>query len=83
MEKIRKIVCAIVGKYVMLNLDDDNLYEQSLTNNGMESISFVHIIIELEEQFEIEIPDELLIRSELDTIQRISEVVFSIIKECE
>ena len=81
MEKVRKLVIEIVGKYVMLNNEDENLYEQSLTNMGMESISFVRIIIDLEEQFEIEIPDELLIRSGLDTIQRITEVVFAIVKD--
>lgn len=79
MENIRKIVVEIVGKYVVFNEEVENLYEQSLTSMGLESISFVRIIIDLEEQFKVEIPDNLLIRSGLDTVQRITEVVFTIV----
>lgn len=50
-------------------LDDD------LIELGVDSITFIRIIVELEELFKIEIPDEKLLITEMGTIRKIVEVV--------
>ena len=50
-------------------LDDD------LVELGVDSITFIRIIVELEELFEIEIPDEKLLITEMSTIRKMVEVV--------
>lgn len=50
-------------------LDDD------LTKLGMDSIAFIHIIVAIENLFGIEIPDEKLLITELDTIRKMIDVV--------
>lgn len=80
MRDICNTITEIVTKYVQLKCDDDSILEQSLTEMGMESLIFVRIMVDIEERFGIEIPDELLLRSGLDSIEGIAEVVFSIVR---
>ena len=44
--------------------------DESLPDLGMDSISFIQIIVELEEAFDCEIPDSKLLISEMDTVQK-------------
>lgn len=53
-------------------LDDD------LTKYGMNSISFISIVVSLEEKFECEIPDSKLLISEMNTVNKIYEVLNTI-----
>ena len=46
-----------------------------LVELGVDSITFIRIVVELEELFEIEIPDEKLLITEMGTIHKIVEVV--------
>ena len=45
---------------------------------GMDSITFIQIVVALEEEFECEIPDEKLLITEMDTVQKIVDVLQSI-----
>ena len=49
--------------------------DEYLPNLGMDSISFIHIVVELEEAFECEIPDSKLLISEMDTVQKMLDVL--------
>lgn len=42
---------------------------------GMDSMEFVTIVVALEEEFDCEIPDEKLLISELNTVNKIYEVI--------
>lgn len=53
-------------------------WEDSLSDMGMDSISFVQIVVALEEAFACEIPDSKLMISEMDTVQKIFEVLQAI-----
>lgn len=53
-------------------LDDD------LVEFGVDSIEFIRIVVSLEEEFECEIPDSKLLISEMNTINKIYEVLTSI-----
>lgn len=52
---------------------EDDLFEYKL-----DSISFIKIIVQIEEAFKIEIPDEYLLFSEMNTIAKMVNVVTKI-----
>lgn len=52
--------------------------EEKLPDLGMDSITFIQIIVALEEKFECEIPDEKLLISEMDTVQKMIDVLQSL-----
>lgn len=61
------------GAHITLNeLNND------LSEFGMDSITFIHIVVALEEEFECEIPDSKLLISEMNTVNKIYEVLTSI-----
>ena len=49
--------------------------EENLVDLGMDSITFIHIIVDLEEEFDCEIPDSKLLITEMNTIQKIFNVL--------
>lgn len=52
-----------------------NQLEENLPDLGMDSIAFIQIIVTLEERFECEIPDEKLLITEMDTVQKMIDVL--------
>ena len=52
--------------------------QDNLTELGMSSMQFVRIIVALEEEFDCEIPDEKLLITEMDTVQKMVDVLQSI-----
>ena len=46
----------------------------------MDSITFIQIIVKLEETFDCEIPDSKLLISEMDTVQKIFDVLQELYK---
>ena len=58
----------------MIEIDNTQL-DDDLVELGVDSITFIRIVVELEELFEIEIPDEKLLITEMGTILKIVEVV--------
>ena len=49
--------------------------DEYLPDIGMDSISFIQIIVGLEETFDCEIPDSKLLISEMDTVNKMFEVL--------
>ena len=58
----------------MIEIDNTQL-DDDLVELGVDSITFIRIVVELEELFELEIPDEKLLITEMGTIHKIVEVV--------
>ena len=58
----------------MIEIDNTQL-DDDLVELGVDSITFIRIVVELEELFEIEIPDEKLLITEMGTNHKIVEVV--------
>lgn len=54
--------------------------DESLPDLGMDSISFIQIVVGLEEAFDCEIPDSKLLISEMDTVQKIFDVLQEVYK---
>lgn len=71
-EKVLDIIKTNIGIEICpWQLDED------LTVMGMDSVSFIQIVVALEDNFEIEIPDEKLLLEEMGTLNKITMVVAS------
>ena len=44
----------------------------------MDSITFIRVVVALEEAFDIEIPDEKLLLTEMNTISKMTEVISAV-----
>lgn len=76
-EEVRGAILDIVQYSIddaKIGIDD---VDKELSLLGMDSISFVRIIVSIEEVFEIEVPDEFLLIAELPTINKMVDVVVS------
>ena len=57
-----------------IEIGDDKV-EENLIELGMDSIKFIQIIVSLEEAFDCEIPDSKLLIAEMDTVEKIYDVL--------
>lgn len=69
-EKILEIVNSVQDMEATMNQCDDDLLEL-----GLDSIKFIQIIVLLEEAFECEIPDEKLLLTEMNSVNKMLEVL--------
>ena len=58
----------------MIEIDNTQL-DDDLVELGVDSITFIRIVVELEELFEIEIPDEKLLITEMGTIHKLLKLL--------
>ncbi|GAX46875.1 acyl carrier protein [Pseudolactococcus reticulitermitis] len=49
--------------------------DESLIGKGLDSINFINIVVELEEKFSINFPDEKLIFEEAGTVDQIFQII--------
>ena len=57
-----------------IELSSENI-ETDLSQHGMDSITFITIVVSMEEKFDIEVPDEKLLITEMNTIKKMVDVV--------
>lgn len=69
-ERILEIVNSVQDMEVTVDQCDDDLLEM-----GLDSIKFIQIIVSLEEAFECEIPDEKLLLTEMNSVNKMFEVL--------
>lgn len=74
-------VAAIINEILEIGSIVDSRIEQDLTKLGMNSILFIHTIVRLEEEFDIEIPDSYLLLTEMNTLQKINTAIEAICVE--
>ncbi len=79
-EVIADKVLEIVNTNIENGFISSNQFDADLCAAGMDSISFIRIIVALEEEFDIEIPDEKLLLAEMNTVSKITDVISSILK---
>lgn len=77
-EKILEIVNSIQYMKVTPDQCDDDLFEL-----GLDSIKFIQIIVSLEEAFECEIPDEKLLLTEMNSVNKMLEVLKLAVSESD
>lgn len=71
------LVLEVINRSENMEVSQEKL-KDSLPEMGMDSITFIQIVVALEEEFECEIPDEKLLITEMDTVQKIVDVLQSI-----
>lgn len=81
--KVRDKVLEIINNNFERGKIKSNQYDEDLNILGIESIKLIQIMVELEETFQIEIPDEYLLVSEMGTVNKILDVILSIVKISE
>ncbi|WP_157332961.1 phosphopantetheine-binding protein [Paenibacillus lutrae] len=59
----------------LLEAAPDNVLNNDLVYNGLDSLKFVHLLISIENEFDIEIPDEFLALDKLSTIDEIVALI--------
>lgn len=55
--------------------------EEDLSSLGLDSITFIRVIVALEEAFDIEIPDEKLLITEMNTVSKMVSVIAAVMDE--
>ena len=60
---------------------DTTQIDKDLSVVGIDSLAFIRFVVALEEEFNIEFPDEKLLMSEMNTVSKILNVVETILTE--
>lgn len=74
-DKVLKILNANIEKTEITS----EQMEDDLSTLGIDSITFIRVIVALEEAFDIEIPDEYLLLTEMNTISKMADVVSAVL----
>ena len=53
--------------------------EDDLSAIGLDSITFIRVIVALEEAFDVEIPDEYLLLTEMNTVSKMKDVLSALL----
>lgn len=69
-----KDILDVINESDNIDISEEQL-EENLSELGMDSITFIQIIVGLEEMFDCEIPDSKLLISEMDTVQKMFDVL--------
>ena len=78
MEVTKEKILEIINDIVQNETINSEQYDEDLSKFGMDSIRFIQIIISLEDVFECEVPDVNLILTQMNTINKIYDVLISI-----
>lgn len=70
-------VLQVINQVEGLDISQDQL-EENLFELGMDSLTFIRVVVALEENFECEIPDEKLLITEMDTVDKVLKVLQSL-----
>lgn len=75
MDNIRKKILEILNSYIEDIEITSEQYEDDLLTMGLDSIAFIRMVVALEETFNLEIPDEKLLITEMNTISKIEKII--------
>lgn len=75
--EINNKVWDIVAKLLETEITQDT----ELDDAGLDSIKFISLVIELEDYFQIEIPDTALRIGEMNTIAKITQIIYGVLND--
>ena len=79
---IMEQICELINENLKLEVDAADIdMDDSLISWGMDSLSFIRLITELEMKFDVEIDDEYLFIETIDTKNKINELLERIMKK--
>ncbi|MCY8487029.1 acyl carrier protein [Bacillus atrophaeus] len=71
-DSLSKAVLDIISSFDGVNIGSEQVdFNKQLINYGVDSITFIKIIVKIENEFKIEIDDSVLNQNSLSTIQNI------------
>ena len=80
---MREDILDKVLKVLNANLENTEItFEQTeddLSALGMDSIVFIRVVVALDEAFDIEIPDEYLLITEMNTLSKMTDVISTVL----
>lgn len=79
-EKIIETLTVVFSDRNVSNVDFQNI-DLEKSELEIDSITFICIIVALEEAFDIEFPDEKILLSELNTINKLASVIIDELKK--
>ncbi len=71
-KEITEIVQRVLN---LIGMDEQTDLDTDLKNVGLDSLKFVRIVVEMENRFGIEFPDDKLDLSQTDTVRKLYEIV--------
>lgn len=71
---VEKVIEILNANIENAEISEDKL-DEDLSELGMDSITFIKIIVSVEEEFECEIPDSKLLIGEMNTANKIVQVL--------
>lgn len=74
-ESIQQIILNIINSYIEDASLQPNQSDEDLIAMGIDSIKFISIVVALEETFEIEYPDEFLLMTQSNTLNKLVSIV--------
>ena len=78
---IMEQICKLINENLELNVDAADIgADDSLVPLGMDSISFIKLIVAIEREFDIEVDDEYLLINRLDTKGKLNELLERVVK---
>ena len=72
--KIEKVI-EIINENIEKNKINESMVDVEFPKLGIDSIAFIKIVVSLEESFDCEIPDSKLLFSEMNTVNKILQVL--------
>ena len=78
-ETISEKVLEILNTNIENNVITPEQTEEDLSSLGLDSIAFIRVIVALEEAFDIEIPDEYLLITEMNTLSKMTDVISTVL----
>lgn len=76
-QKIALIISTSIEQIDIDTLDPN----RDLQELGMDSLAFIRIIVGIEDEFEIEFPDDYLLISNMNTLNKFSDTVMLLLNE--
>ena len=70
----------IVNEVLKESTVSDKDIDKNLMAYGMDSIKFIHMIVDIEKYYGCEIPESKLLLEEMNTIEKIMNVLMSVIQ---
>lgn len=73
--EISEAVLQIISKNMQIDLDETKDFQTNLYDRGLDSITYIKIIVSLEERFDITFDDDFMIDVKNSTIERIVQYI--------
>lgn len=73
-DQIKKINSVLKSQKININLDDDNELNKTLSDVGIDSLSALGIIVNLEEKFDVHLDDEKI--AKIKTIKDLLDLLY-------